>query len=159
MSASRLLIDASYFIAAFLFIIGLKRMSSPKTARGGIVWAGWGMVLATLVTFLWPGLSWTNTLLIVIGIGIGGGVAWWTGKRVAMTDMPQMIALYNGMGGGAAGAIAAVELLKGGDHPLTVSFLAVLGGLIGSVSFSGSLVAFAKLQGWMTKPIRFRSQN
>jgi NAD(P) transhydrogenase subunit beta len=159
MSASRLLIDASYFIAAFLFIIGLKRMSSPKTARGGIVWAGWGMVLATVVTFLWPGLSWTNTLLIVVGIAIGGGVAWWTGKRVAMTDMPQMIALYNGMGGGAAGAIAAVELLKGGDHPLTVSFLAVLGGLIGSVSFSGSLVAFAKLQGWMTKPIRFKSQN
>jgi NAD(P) transhydrogenase subunit beta len=76
-----------------------------------------------------------------------------------MTDMPQMIALYNGMGGGAAGAIAAVELLKGGEHPLTVSFLAVLGGLIGSVSFSGSLIAFAKLQGWMTKPIRFRSQN
>jgi NAD(P) transhydrogenase subunit beta len=159
MSASRLLIDASYFIAAFLFIIGLKRMSSPKTARGGIVWAGWGMVLATVVTFLWPGLSWTNTLLIVVGIAIGGGVAWWTGKRVAMTDMPQMIALYNGMGGGAAGAIAAVELLRGGDHPLTVSFLAVLGGLIGSVSFSGSLVAFAKLQGWMTKPIRFKSQN
>ena len=159
MSASRLLIDVSYFIAAFLFIIGLKRMSSPKTARGGIVWAGWGMVLATVVTFLWPGLSWTNTLLIVVGIAIGGGVAWWTGKRVAMTDMPQMIALYNGMGGGAAGAIAAVELLKGGDHPLTVSFLAVLGGLIGSVSFSGSLVAFAKLQGWMTKPIRFKSQN
>jgi NAD(P) transhydrogenase subunit beta len=154
-----LLIDVSYFIAAFLFIIGLKRMSSPKTARGGIVWAGWGMVLATVVTFLWPGLSWTNTLLIVVGIAIGGGVAWWTGKRVAMTDMPQMIALYNGMGGGAAGAIAAVELLKGGDHPLTVSFLAVLGGLIGSVSFSGSLVAFAKLQGWMTKPIRFKSQN
>ena len=159
MDFATFLIKASYFVAAFLFIIGLKRMSSPKTARGGIVWAGWGMVLATVVTFFWPGLAGFNIMLIVIGIAVGGGLAWWTGKRVAMTDMPQMIALYNGMGGGAAGAIAAVELYKGVDHGLTVGFLAVLGGLIGSVSFSGSLVAFAKLQGWMEKPLRFKAAN
>jgi H+-translocating NAD(P) transhydrogenase subunit beta len=159
MGFATFLIKASYFVAAFLFIVGLKRMSSPKTARGGIVWAGWGMLLATVVTFFWPGLSWGNIALIIIGIAVGGGLAWWTGKRVAMTDMPQMIALYNGMGGGAAGAIAAVELYKGGEHTLTVGFLAVLGGLIGSVSFSGSLIAFAKLQGWMTKPIRFKAAN
>jgi H+-translocating NAD(P) transhydrogenase subunit beta len=159
MDFATFLIKTSYFVAAFLFIVGLKRMSSPKTARGGIVWAGWGMLLATIVTFFWPGLSMGNILLIVIGIAVGGGMAWWTGKRVAMTDMPQMIALYNGMGGGAAGAIAAVELYKGGEHSLTVGFLAVLGGLIGSVSFSGSMIAFAKLQGWMTKPIRFKLAN
>jgi len=159
MDFATFLIKASYFVAAFLFIIGLKRMSSPKTARGGIVWAGWGMVLATVVTFFWPGLAGFNIMLIVVGIAVGGGLAWWTGKRVAMTDMPQMIALYNGMGGGAAGAIAAVELYKGVDHGLTVGFLAVLGGLIGSVSFSGSLVAFAKLQGWMKKPLRFKAAN
>jgi len=153
------MIKATYFVAAFLFIVGLKRMSSPKTARGGIVWAGWGMVLATIVTFFWPGLSFFNIALIVVGIGIGGGLAWWTGKKVAMTDMPQMIALYNGMGGGAAGAIAAVELYRNVDHGLTVTFLAVLGGLIGSVSFSGSLIAFAKLQGWMKKPLRFKAAN
>jgi len=159
MDFATFLIKSSYFVAAFLFIIGLKRMSSPRTARGGIVWAGWGMVLATVVTFFWPGLAPFNLALIVIGILVGGGLAWWTGKKVAMTDMPQMIALYNGMGGGAAGAIAAVELYKGVDHGLTVGFLAVLGGLIGSVSFSGSLIAFAKLQGWMKKPIRFRAVN
>ncbi|MFU8820647.1 MAG: NAD(P)(+) transhydrogenase (Re/Si-specific) subunit beta [Gammaproteobacteria bacterium] len=157
MDFATFLIKASYFVAAFLFIVGLKRMSSPKTARGGVVWAGWGMVLATVVTFFWPGLE--NLLLIIVGIAVGGSLAWWTGKKVAMTDMPQMIALYNGMGGGAAGAIAAVELYKGGEHGLAVGFLAVLGGLIGSVSFSGSLIAFAKLQGWMNKPIRFKMIN
>jgi H+-translocating NAD(P) transhydrogenase subunit beta len=159
MGFATLLIKSSYFLAALLFIIGLKRMSSPRTARGGILWAGWGMVLATVVTFFWPGMSFGNILLIIVGIAVGGGIAWWTGKRVAMTDMPQMIALYNGMGGGAAGAIAAVTLYKGSPDSLTVGFLAVLGGLIGSVSFSGSLIAFAKLQGWMTKPIRFKQAN
>src|SRR5690606_8257240 len=119
----------------------------------------WGMVLATVVTFFWPGMSAVNIGLIIIAILLGGGLAWWTGKKVAMTDMPQMIALYNGMGGGAAGAIAAVTLYKGAPDSLTVGLLAVLGGLIGSVSFSGSLIAFAKLQGWMTRPIRFKSIN
>ncbi|HRP86331.1 MAG TPA: NAD(P)(+) transhydrogenase (Re/Si-specific) subunit beta [Gammaproteobacteria bacterium] len=159
MGFATFMIKASYFIAALLFIIGIKRMSSPRTARGGILWAGWGMVLATVVTFFWPGMSAVNIGLIIIAILLGGGLAWWTGKKVAMTDMPQMIALYNGMGGGAAGAIAAVTLYKGAPDSLTVGFLAVLGGLIGSVSFSGSLIAFAKLQGWMTKPIRFKSIN
>ena len=159
MGFATFMIKASYFVAALLFIIGLKRMSSPRTARGGVVWAGWGMVLATVVTFFWPGMSAFNIGLIIIAILLGGGLAWWTGKKVAMTDMPQMIALYNGMGGGAAGAIAAVTLYKGAPDSLTVGLLAVLGGLIGSVSFSGSLIAFAKLQGWMTKPIRFKSIN
>ena len=154
---ANLLIQISYFLAAALFIMGLKKMSSPVTARGGIVWAGAGMVLATVVTFLWPGMG--NYSLMILAIAIGGGVAWVSGKKVAMTDMPQMIALYNGMGGGAAAAIAAVELLKGSQHGTTITTLAVLGGLIGSVSFSGSLIAFAKLQGWMTKPIRFVAQN
>mgnify|MGYP001816549473 FL=1 len=150
-------IQASYFVAAVLFIIGLKRMSSPVTARGGIIWAGAGMVLATVVTFAWPGME--NYLLMIAAIGVGGVLAWWSGKRVAMTDMPQMIALYNGMGGGAAAAIAAVELLGGETHGFVVTLLALLGALIGAVSFSGSLIAFAKLQGWMKKPIRFAAQN
>src|SRR5690606_14935438 len=85
--------------------------------------------------------------------------AWVSGKRVAMTDMPQMIALYNGMGGGAAASIAAVELLAGGEHELSFGVLAVLGGLIGSVSFSGSLIAFAKLQGIMKRTVRFGGQQ
>ena len=160
------LIELSYFAAAVLFILGLKRMSSPKTARGGIVWAGVGMLLATIVTFAYPGLE--NYGLMMVAIVTGSILAWWTGKRVAMTDMPQMIALYNGMGGGAAAAIAAVELLKiGNGHVSTeghallleVHILAVLGALIGTVAFSGSLIAFAKLQGWMKGTIRFGGQQ
>jgi len=153
------LIQASYFIAVFLFIMGLKRMSSPVTAASGIKWAGLGMVVATLVTFLYPGMQTFNYGLITVAIFIGGVLAWWTGKRVAMTNMPQMIALYNGMGGGAAAAISAVELLKGGSHDTVFLMLAVLGGLIGSVSFSGSLIAFGKLQGLIRRSFRFRGQN
>jgi len=151
------IIEISYFIAAILFILGLKKMSSPVTARGGIVWAGVGMLVATLITFLHPGMD--NYLLMTAAIFIGGVAALWSGKKVAVTDMPQMIALYNGMGGGAAGAIAAVELLKGEFHSQTFLTLAVLGALIGSVSFSGSLIAFAKLQGWLRRPMRFPGQQ
>ncbi len=150
-------IQICYFASAVLFILGLKRMSSPVTARGGIIWAGAGMLVATLITFFWPGME--NYLLMTVAIAIGGGLAYWSGKRVAMTDMPQMIALYNGMGGGAAGAIAAVELLKGQFPSTTFLTLAIAGALIGSVSFSGSLIAFAKLQGWARKPLRFPGQQ
>ncbi|MCY4266189.1 MAG: NAD(P)(+) transhydrogenase (Re/Si-specific) subunit beta [Gammaproteobacteria bacterium] len=162
-----LIIQASYFLAAVIFILGLKQMSSPITARRGIVWAGAAMVLATLVTFAAPeiigsSLATINIGLIVLAILIGGLFAWVTGKRVAMTDMPQMIAMYNGMGGGAAAAIAAVELIKavneaghdpsgsatvatalGGD----VAILGIIGAIIGTVSFSGSIIAWAKLDG------------
>jgi len=150
-------IQISYFIAAILFIFGLKRMSSPVTARDGIVWAGIGMLVATLITFFHPGMH--NYMLMTVAIFVGGVAAFWSGKKVAMTDMPQMIALYNGMGGGAAGAIAAVELLKDDFHSQTFLTLAVLGALIGSVSFSGSLIAFAKLQGWLRRPLRFPGQQ
>jgi len=90
---------------------------------------------------------------------IGGVAAAWSGRRVAMTNMPQMIALYNGMGGGAAAAIAAVELYRGGTEGLASTTLAVAGGIIGAVSFSGSLIAFAKLQGLITRSVRFSGQQ
>ena len=151
------LIQGSYLLTAFLFIMGLKRMSSPVSARSGILWAGAGMLLAVLVTFLYPGM--TNYPLIIAAIVVGSAVAWWSGRRVAMTDMPQMIALYNGMGGGAAAAIAAVELYKGGDHGLVTMVLAVIGGLIGAVSFSGSAIAFGKLQGLIKRSFRFGGQQ
>ncbi len=151
------LIQGSYLLTAILFIMGLKRMSSPVTARSGIVWAGAGMLLAVLVTFLYPDM--TNYPLIIAAIVVGSLLAWWSGKRVAMTDMPQMIALYNGMGGGAAAAIAAVELYKGGEHGLVTMVLAVVGGLIGAVSFSGSAIAFGKLQGLIKRSYRFGGQQ
>ena len=151
------LIQSSYLVTAFLFIMGLKRMSSPVTARSGIVWAGAGMLVATLFTFLYPGM--TNFEWMLPAIILGTALAWWTGKKVAMTDMPQMIALYNGFGGGAAAAIAAVELLGGEAMSLTTSTLAVVGALIGAVAFSGSMVAFGKLQGLIKRSFRFGGQN
>jgi len=150
------LIDPVYIATIIIFIIGLQRMSHPLTARSGIVWAGAAMLIATLVTFLTPDL--TNFALIAIAIVIGGGLGYIAAKRVAMTDMPQMVAIYNGMGGGAAAGIAAVHLL-GTTTPVT-STLAVIGGLIGAVSFSGSIIAFLKLQGWMRpRPITFPGQQ
>ncbi|MEW6166157.1 MAG: NAD(P)(+) transhydrogenase (Re/Si-specific) subunit beta [Pseudomonadota bacterium] len=157
-----LIIDAAYFAAAFLFIYGLKRMSSPVTARSGIIVAGWGMVVAVVASFLYtvdvneaarPHLT-TNVILAAIALALGLGWAWWSGKRVAMTAMPQMVALYNGMGGGAAGTIAAIELLGHQTHGTVALTLAVLGGLIGSVSLSGSLIAWAKLDGRIEKTLR-----
>jgi proton-translocating NAD(P)+ transhydrogenase subunit beta len=155
------LTQLSYLIAAALFILGLKRMSSPVTAVSGVRWAGLGMLLATLATlvFVFVGASTFNLALIVGAIAVGGAIAWISGKRVAMTDMPQMIALYNGMGGGAAAAIAAVELYSGNEHNLVHLTMATVGGFIGAVSFSGSLIAFAKLQGLITKSVRFSGQK
>jgi NAD(P) transhydrogenase subunit beta len=162
-----MIIQASYLIAAVLFILGLKQMSSPVTARRGILWAGAGMILATLVTFLTPEVinsahASTNIMLIIVAITIGGGYAWYSGRKVAMTDMPQMIAMYNGMGGGAAAAIAAVELFKASSVAAVdpsgattiasalgtdVAILAILGAVFGTISFSGSIIAWAKLDG------------
>jgi NAD(P) transhydrogenase subunit beta len=153
------LTQLSYLVAAALFILGLKRMSSPVTAVSGVRWAGAGMLLATIVTLIFMGASSLNLGLVIGAIVVGGVIAWVSGKRVAMTDMPQMIALYNGMGGGAAAAIAAVTLYRGDEASITHLTIATVGGFIGSVSFSGSLIAFAKLQGLITKSIRFRGQK
>jgi len=149
-------IEPVYIVTIFFFIVGLQRMSHPLTARSGIVWAGAAMLIATLVTFFTPNL--TNIALIAIAIVIGGGFGCIAAKRVAMTNMPQMVALYNGMGGGAAAGISAVVLL--GSTTAITGSLAVVGGLIGAVSFSGSLIAFLKLQGWMpSRPITFTGQQ
>ena len=153
------IIDASFIAAAFLFIYGLKRMSSPVTARSGIVVAGWGMLVAVLASFLYyfgvaeaakPHLM-TNAAIAMVALALGVSWAWWSGKKVAMTAMPQMVALYNGMGGGSAAAIAAMVLLQpapvegAAGHGLVHFLVTVLGGLIGAVSLSGSLIAWAKL--------------
>jgi NAD(P) transhydrogenase subunit beta len=129
------------------------------------------MVLATLVTFMSPqildsGQVSINIGLIIIAIALGGGYAWYSGKKVAMTDMPQMIAMYNGMGGGAAAAIAAVELIKASNEAAVdvtgsstvadmlgadVAVLGILGAIIGTISFSGSIIAWAKLDGRLNR--------
>ncbi|HVI26229.1 MAG TPA: NAD(P)(+) transhydrogenase (Re/Si-specific) subunit beta [Xanthomonadaceae bacterium] len=152
---------ASYFVAATLFLLGLQRMASPVTARSGIQWAGAGMLLATAATFLLPGLH--NLALIVVALALGMAIAWVWGRKVAITDMPQMVALFNGMGGGSAAAIGAVELLRvagGAPAPsFTALLLAVLGALIGAVSLTGSVVAWAKLDGRMDKRYVFPAQQ
>jgi NAD(P) transhydrogenase subunit beta len=173
------LVAAIYFIAAVLFIWGLKRMSSPRTARRGIVWAGAGMAAAILATFFLPGMH--NLVPMVLAIVVGVAVSWWVGRRVPMTAMPQMVAIFNGMGGGAAAAIGAVELIKFNAALMLIPntspiqpeawanlvvrltpvelTLAFVGVLIGAVSFTGSLIAFAKLQGWMDKRFVFPLQR
>jgi NAD(P) transhydrogenase subunit beta len=184
--ALALLVKGSYFLAALLFILGIKRMASPVTARSGIRWAGLGMVVATVATFFYPGPdggALDNLPLIALALAIGVGLAWWSGKRVAMTDMPQMVALYNGMGGGSAAAIGAVELLRLSAEHHTVAgaaesfftgaeaaghagggtsahvVLAVVGALIGSISLTGSVIAWAKLDGRMDKRYTFPGQQ
>ena len=156
------LVKASYLVAATLFLLGLQRMASPKTARSGIQWAGVGMLIATIATFFLPGLH--NLGLIVAAIVIGVALNWVWGRKVPITDMPQMVALFNGMGGGSAAAIGAVELLKfaGGEAARpspVVLVLAVLGSLIGAVSLSGSVIAWAKLDGRMDKRYTFPGQQ
>ena len=153
--------------AAFLFLYGLHRLSSPVTAPSGIFVAGIGMAVAVLGSFLYafdvgaaarPNLP-VNLGLAVVALALGGGVAWWGGRKVAMTAMPQMVAIYNGMGGGAAGAIAAVELFGNKAQGATALIMTLLGALIGAVSLSGSLIAWAKLDGVINKPVRVKGQQ
>jgi H+-translocating NAD(P) transhydrogenase subunit beta len=163
----QLTIGATDLAAAFLFMYGLKRMSSPVTAPSGIFVAGLGMLVAVLASFLYvfdvsaaakPYLV-VNVGLAVIALIVGGGAAWYSGKKVAMTSMPQMVALYNGMGGGAAGAIAAVELFGNKAQGVTQLAVTLIGALIGAVSLSGSLIAWAKLDGIINKPLRVKGQQ
>jgi NAD(P) transhydrogenase subunit beta len=173
-----LLAKASYLLAAALFILGLKRMSSPVTARAGIVQAGWGMVLATAITFVapstWGGhVDYLNLGLMIVAILLSG-VFWVWGKRVPITDMPQMVAIFNGMGGGSAAAIGGVALLNAATYTgacdpaalaahdclgRTSMILGVVGALIGAISFSGSVIAWAKLDGRMDKRFTFPGQQ
>jgi NAD(P) transhydrogenase subunit beta len=163
----QLTIGVTDLAAAFLFLYGLKRMSSPVTAPSGIFVAGLGMVVAILASFLYafdvsaaakPYLV-VNIGLAVIALILGGGAAWWSGKKVPMTSMPQMVALYNGMGGGAAGAIAAVELFGDKAQGVTQLVVTLIGALIGAVSLSGSLIAWAKLDGIINRPFRVKGQQ
>jgi NAD(P) transhydrogenase subunit beta len=100
-----------------------------------------------------------NIGLCIAALAIGGSLAWLAGKKVPMTAMPQMVALYNGMGGGAAGAIAGVELFGAKASGITALVVTLLGALIGAISLSGSLIAWAKLQGVINKPLRVFGQQ
>ncbi|MGH7742750.1 MAG: NAD(P)(+) transhydrogenase (Re/Si-specific) subunit beta, partial [Candidatus Eiseniibacteriota bacterium] len=143
----------SYLIASILFIIGLKRLSSPAEARSGNLVAAVGMALAVIVTLMAPHLEHRGLMLIALAIGGIAGVV--GARRVPMTDMPQMVALLNGLGGGAAAVVSTVEYLQVSQHAFVHAHAAsptgMLGVIIGSISFMGSIVAFAKLQGLVSE--------
>ncbi len=144
-------INAVYVVAVLVFILGLKALSGPSTARRGILYAGIAMLLAVIATFFSPGLS--NFGLIALGVIVGGLGGWYWARVVKMTAMPQMVAMFNGMGAGAAAAIAAVELLSNLSDRATAG-LSIAGAIIGSISIAASVIAFLKLQGWLpSKPI------
>src|SRR6202158_3555801 len=154
-------IALAYLLAAVCFILGLKQLSSPKSARNGNFTAALGMVIALLATIPLLHFTAAGVTIILIGVAIGGTVGVVGARRVKMTAIPQMVALFNGVGGGAAALVAVAELLRFGEHPtFTVAFPSVFSIVIGSVSFAGSLVAFAKLQELMTgTPITYPGQQ
>jgi H+-translocating NAD(P) transhydrogenase subunit beta len=157
MTWQQTVIGLSYFVSAFMFIIGLKRMATPPTARNGNLLAAAAMAVALVATFLDPAVR--NFGLIGIGLVIGAGIGIYYGRTVKMTAMPQMVALFNGMGGGTAALVSIAEYMKGSAHGAGIIFSAVLGAIIGALSFTGSVVAFAKLQELLSdRPLRFSGQ-
>lgn len=154
------IIHIIYLFASVTFILGLKMLSNPKTARNGNILAAAGMIVAILGTiFLHEGE--VNSLiygLIFGAIGIGTGVGWLTAKRVQMTKMPELVSLFNGMGGACAALIGLVEFHHNLDNPTNIAII-LAGMVIGSVSFSGSIIAWAKLNGSLKNAIRLPKYN
>jgi NAD(P) transhydrogenase subunit beta len=153
-------IDIAYLIAAVFFIFGLKFLSSPKNARRGNQLAALGMGIAVLATFLSRGWESSNYILIIVGILLGGVAAGWVARVVKMTAMPQMTAMYNGMGGATAALVSLGEFSHKSGIGTGEKLAIVVGCVIGSISFTGSVVAFAKLQELLPgKPIAVANQK
>jgi proton-translocating NAD(P)+ transhydrogenase subunit beta len=153
---------ALYIVAFSLFIIGIKQGTHPTTAKRGNLIAAGGMAIAVVTTLLLDGMG--NWGLIFLGLGIGTAVGVIASIRVQMTEMPQMVALYNGVGGGAVALIAWSEIRHGisigEDFPLDELIPVIFAGVVGSVSFWGSNIAFAKLQDLIpTRPIAAPGQQ
>ena len=151
-------IDACYLVASVLFILGIRGLSHPRTARQGNVLAAVGMLIAVVATLLDPHIE--NFGYIIAGIAVGTVIGVVSARAVKMTAMPQMVALFNGVGGGAVAAVALSEyhelIPAPGEIPLDTLLPTLLACVIGAMSFSGSLIAFAKLQELMTgRPIIF----
>ena len=154
-----LIIDVIYLISSIFFIYGLKYLSSPKTARRGNLYAAIGMLLAIVVT-----LFDQNVLTyewIIIGIIIGSAIGTVLALKIPMTGMPQMVGMLNGFGGGASTLVAISEYYKLNPNiPVNTGVAIVLSLLIGGVTFTGSMLAFGKLQGWVTgKVVKYPFQH
>ncbi len=155
-------LNIAYLIAAIFFILGLKRLSSPATARSGNQVAAVGMAIAVVATLFDQNVL--NPWYILVGVIIGGGVGFVLARGVQMTAMPQMVALFNGMGGGAAALTSTSEFLKlvnaGEAISYDVAITTILGVVIGSISLSGSVVALGKLQGFVSaSPVTYKGQQ
>tara|TARA_B100000929_G_scaffold28818_1_gene21206 strand:+ start:841 stop:2211 length:1371 start_codon:yes stop_codon:yes gene_type:complete len=153
-----LVIPIIYLISAVFFILGLRQLSHPRTALKGNRTASIGMLLAIVATLL------NNQILdfqsIFIAILIGSAIGAILAKQIEMTSMPQLVALFNGFGGAASLLVATAEFYRGGVFPIFIFFTIALSVLIGSVTFSGSFIAFLKLQGIMKgAPIQFKGQH
>ncbi len=157
------ILEICYLIGSVTFIIGLKMMGNAKTARKGNLIGAFGMTIAILGTiFLFDSDHTTrNTLKLVLifgAIAIGSAIGWLTAKRVEMTKMPELVSMFNGMGGACAALIGLTEFEHNLGNPAALSFI-VAGMVIGTVSFSGSIIAYLKLAGKMNKPIRLPQYN
>ena len=137
----------TYLLASALFIIGLKYLGSAKTARRGNQYAMIAMALAIVITLVISGVA--GPLQIIVGMAVGGLIGGMVAKRIEMTEMPQMVALFNGFGGVASTLVAYSEYLEPTTTPVTldVNITLILRLIIGPVTLTGSLIAFAKLQG------------
>jgi NAD(P) transhydrogenase subunit beta len=156
------LLILSYLIGSVTFVVGLKMLSHPDTARKGNLVAAFGMlvaILATIFLFGHHGDDYSTKLIWIFGgIAVGTIAGWITAKRVEMTKMPELVCLFNGMGGACAALIGLMEY--GANIGNTLSLATIVAGIIiGSISFSGSIVAFLKLNGTMNKPIRLPYYN
>ena len=157
-------IGYAYLVTGILFILGLKYLSSPKTARLGNRLAAVGMLIAIVATLLDRNAHLVNWGLLAAGAIVGGAIGYFAARSVKMTAMPQMVAIFNGAGGGAAALVAAADFLRlSAVNPLLSpdeSISIVLSTIIGSISFAGSIIAFLKLQEWMTgRPITYPGQH
>jgi NAD(P) transhydrogenase subunit beta len=151
-----------YLVSIVTFVLALSFLSSPARARRGNQIGAAGMLLAIVVT--WIKIGTTSWWAIVLAMAIGGGFGAFAARKVKMTAMPQMVALFNGVGGGAAALIALAELHKilpdPGEPKVDISIAIALSALIGSISFSGSMIAFAKLQELIGgRPITYKGQQ
>jgi len=148
--------QVAYLVAAVCFILALKGLSSPRHARAGNLVGAVGAVLACVVVFFYAHLDHLVPILVAIVVGTAGGFV--GARRVQMTQMPQLVALFNGVGGGAAALVALLELADAGPREPAFTLVATAFTiLVGSVSFAGSMVTFAKLQELMTsRPVVFR---
>ena len=162
LDARESIIAVAYIISAILFIFGLKRLSSPATARSGNQLAAFGMVIALAATLLDQQIL--SFWIIGIGTLIGAVIGTYFARTVQMTAMPQMVALFNGMGGATAALVSVAEYIRLANLGETIaageSTSIVLGTMIGAISFTGSIIAFGKLQEILPgKPLQFPMQR